>query len=68
MVGFSLMHIHPVFAIVGMMCCLAMMAWLLPAVPYAIVRRKIISVADIAMIACAVLVAVAIVIPDNFFV
>jgi hypothetical protein len=67
MVGFSLMHIHPFFAIVGTVSCLAMMVWLLPAIPYAIARRKILSVADVAMVTCAVLVAVAIVIPDNLF-
>ena len=67
MVGFSLMHIHPFFAIVGMVSCLAVMVWLLPAIPYAIARRKTISVTDVAMVACAVLVAAAVVIPDNFF-
>jgi hypothetical protein len=67
MVGFSLMHIHPIFAIVGMLFCLAVMVWLLPAIPFAIARRKIISLADVAMVACALFVAVAIVIPNNFF-
>jgi len=67
MVGFSLMHIHPFFAIVGMVSCLAVMVWLLPAIPYAIMRRKIISVADVVMVTCAALVAVAVVIPDYFF-
>ena len=67
MVGFSLMHIHPVFAIIGMVSCLAVMVWLLAAIPYAIARRKIISVADVGMVICAVLVAVAIIIPDTFF-
>ena len=67
MVGFSLMHIHPFFAIVGMVSCLAVMVWLLPAIPIAIARRKTISVTDVAMVACAVLVAAAVVIPDNFF-
>lgn len=67
MVGFSLMHIHPFFAVVGMVSCLAVMGWLLPAIPYVIARRKTINAADLAMVACAVLVAAAIVIPDNFF-
>jgi len=39
----------------------------LPAIPYAIMRRKIISVADVVMVTCAALVAVAVVIPDYFF-
>jgi hypothetical protein len=67
MVGFSLMHIHPALAIVGMVSCVAVMVWLLPAIPYAIVRWKTISLADVAMVAGAVLVAAAVVVPDNFF-
>ena len=67
MVGFSLMHIHPMFAIIGMVFCLSLMIWLLPAIPYAIARRKTVRFADVAMIAGAALVTTAIVIPDNFF-
>lgn len=67
MIGFSLMHIHPGFAIAGIFCCLAVMVWLLLAVFYAIARRKMIRVTDVAMIASAVFVTAAIVIPDNFF-
>lgn len=67
MVGFSLMHIHPMFAIIGMLCCIAVMAWLLLAIPYAVVRRKAIGIVDVTMIVCAVFVAAAVVIPDNFF-
>jgi hypothetical protein len=67
MVGFSMMHIHPLIAIGGMLGCLAVMLWLLPAIPYAIVRRRAIGVMDVAMIACSLLVAAAVVIPDNFF-
>jgi hypothetical protein len=66
-VGFSLMHIHPVFAVVGILSCVSTMAWLLLAIPYAIVRRKEIGLADAGMIACSMLVAVIIVIPDNIF-
>jgi len=67
MVGFSLMHIHPAFVIVGLLCSLAVMLWLLPAIPYFILHRRVISITDVVMIACAAFVAVAIVIPDNFF-
>jgi hypothetical protein len=67
MVGFSMMHIHPMIAIVGMLGCLAVMLWLLPAIPYAIARRRAIGVTDVAMIACSLFVAAAVVIPDNFF-
>jgi hypothetical protein len=67
MVGFSLMHIHPMFAVVGVLSCLGTMTWMLPAIPYAIIRRKEIGLADAAMIACATLVTLIIVLPDNIF-
>ncbi len=67
MVGFSLMHTHPAFAIAGMLCSVGMMIWLLMAIPYAIIRRNKIRLADAVMIGFAVLVSSAIVIPDNFF-
>lgn len=67
MIGFSLMHTHPLVAIVGITSCLGMMAWLLPAVPFAIARRRFMSKADVAMLICAVAVAGAVVIPDRFF-
>jgi hypothetical protein len=67
MVGFSLMHIHPFIAILGMVSCLTVMVWLFAAVPYAVIRRKIITLADVAMVSCSVLVAFAVVVPDNFF-
>jgi hypothetical protein len=67
MVGFSLMHIHPALAITGMLGCLALMVWLLPAIFYAVERRESIGVSDISMIACAAFVVFVIVIPDTFF-
>jgi hypothetical protein len=66
-VGFSLMHIHPMLAIVGFLGSLGVMLWLLPAIPYSIVRRRAVGIVDVAMIACAAFVVVAIVIPDTFF-
>jgi hypothetical protein len=67
MVGFSLMHIHPGLAVVGLLGSLAMMLWLSPAMPYSIIRRHAISIVDLAMLVCAVFVTVAVTIPDNFF-
>jgi len=67
MVGFSLMHIHPMFAIVGFISSLSVMLWLLPAMLYSIVRRRRIGIMDVAMITCAIFVTFAIVTPDNFF-
>lgn len=67
MVGFGMMHLHPLIAIVGMFSCLAVMLWLIPAIPCAIARRRDIGVSDVAMIACSLLVAAAVVLPDNFF-
>ncbi len=67
MVGFSLMHIYPGLAIIGLLGSLGVMLWLLPAIAYSIARRQAIGLADIGMIACAVFVTAAITIPDNFF-
>ena len=67
MIGFSLMHIHPMFAILGFLCTVAVMIWLLPATAYAIARRKDIRAFDLAMIACAAFVVISLIIPDNFF-
>jgi len=67
MVGFSLWHIYPGLAVVGTLFSLALIVWLLPAVPYAIVRREELSIVDVGMIAWAMFVAAAIVVPDNFF-
>jgi hypothetical protein len=67
MIGFSLMHIHPGLAIIGLLGSVGFIAWLLPAIPYAIVRRQTVGVADIAMLVCAVFVTAALTVPDNFF-
>jgi len=61
------MHIYPALAFIGILGSLGVMLWLLPAIPYAIVRRQAVGIADAAMIACAVFVTVALTIPDNFF-
>jgi hypothetical protein len=67
MVGFSLMHIHPGLAVVGLLGFLGVMLWRLPAIPYSIVRRRAVGIVDVAMIACGLFVTVAVTIPDNFF-
>jgi hypothetical protein len=67
LVGFSLMHMHPLFAIAGMLFSLGVMIWLLAAIAYAIARRRKATTADFAMISAALLVAIAILIPDTFF-
>ena len=67
MVGFSLFHIHPGFAVLGIIGCLSVMAWLLFAIPYIIIRREGISLIDITMVSIALFVVAAIVVPDNFF-
>ncbi len=34
MVGFALWHIHPGFAVAGILCSLALAVWLLISIPY----------------------------------
>jgi len=66
-VGFSLFHIHPLFAIVGALCCFSTMLWLLPAVVHAVRRRRDISLLDGVMLALSLFVAVAIILLGTFF-
>ncbi len=66
-VGFSLMHIHPFFSIAGIMCCVLLMLWIVPALIYVISRWRSSSKTDIAMVGLALLVTLAIVLPDTFF-
>ena len=68
MVGFSLFHIHPLFAIAGGLSDYLMILWLVPAGVYAVVRRRNVSAIDLAMIFIGILVAVALMIPDDLFV
>jgi hypothetical protein len=37
-VGFSLMHIHPFFSVGGIMCCVLLMLWIVPALIYLTLR------------------------------
>ena len=67
MVGFSLWHIHPEFALVGILDSLALALWLLIAVPYAIARCRDIEPWDRLMMIFSVLVIVALALPDPFF-
>jgi hypothetical protein len=66
-VGFSMMHIHPMFFIVGVLCCFSIMLWLLPSAFYAIKRRQALSPLDGIMLVLSLLIAIAIVLPDRFF-
>jgi hypothetical protein len=66
-VGFSLAHIHPLFFVTGAHSASLIIGWLVPAGIYAIVRRKNVSGLDLGMILVALLVAVAIIVPNNFF-
>lgn len=61
------MHIHPGLAGVGLLGCLSLMAWLLFAIPYLIVRREIINLIDLGMSVATVVIVVMLVVPDNFF-
>jgi hypothetical protein len=68
MVGFSLVHIHPLFFVSGVLCCYALVLWLMVAAVNLIVRRKSgISSFDIGMVLVAVFVIVVMLVPDNFF-
>ena len=65
MVGFSLMHIHPIFFLVGVICAYALILWLAPALFYLVIHRKTISGVDAAMVTVALFVLVALITPDT---
>jgi hypothetical protein len=67
-VGFTLMHTYPLFGALGILSCTLLMVWLMPAVVYLVKRRKDISISDIVMTVVSLVVAIAIVLPDAFFV
>jgi len=67
MVGFSLLHIHPGFALLGIVCSLALALWLLVTVPYAFVRRRDIEPWDWLMMFGSAVVIMALALPDTFF-
>jgi hypothetical protein len=67
MIGFSLVHLHPTFFILGALCSYLLILWLVPAVIFVIARRKKISIADILMILTSFFIAVVMVVPDTFF-
>jgi hypothetical protein len=62
------MHIRPMFAVTGALASFLFMAWLLPAGFYTLAGRKSISPADVAMFLLALIVAIVIITPDDFFV
>jgi hypothetical protein len=67
MVGFSLMHIHPLLWIVGALCCNLLSLWLIPAAVYAVRRRQGVSLLDLGMMGCSLLATAAMAVPDTFF-
>jgi hypothetical protein len=66
MIGFSIMHVMPVFFIFGAICCYGLMLWPLISGYFLIRRHKDISKMDIAMNLLCVYVIVITVIPDKF--
>ncbi len=67
MVGFSLMHTDPLFAIVGGLFAFGLMVWLVPAVVFLIMRRRNITWPDVAMVGTGAFVTATILLPDTFF-
>ncbi len=66
MIGFSLVHIHPGFFFMGLLCSLILLAWLVPAVIYSAMARLRIGIIDYAMMLGSIFVMAAMILPDNF--
>jgi len=66
-VGFSLMHIHPLFAVAGVICSTLLVLWFITATIYLAGRWKICSKTEWAMVVLSLFVTLAIVLPDQFF-
>lgn len=67
MVGFSLWHLHPLFALVGLLSFWGLLVWSIVALVFVVVRRKRSTVAEITMFVCAAFVIVAMALPDTIF-
>jgi len=67
MVGFSLWHLHPYFAIAGVFSSWGILAWSAIALKYVVVRRKRTTANEIMMFLSAAFVLLAMILPDTFF-
>jgi hypothetical protein len=66
-IGFSLMHIHPLFFAVGSLSAYLLILWLVPGVIYIVKRRRTASGVDKLLLLFSLLVLVVAIIPDDFF-
>ncbi len=64
MIGFSLVHIHPFFFIVGSLCSMVLAIWLPVAAVYLVVSKFRLVASSWWMIAVALFVALAMFLPD----
>jgi uncharacterized membrane protein len=67
MVGFSLMHIHPAFFLIGAFCSYCLLLWLAIAIVFMVRGRRIPSMKDMLMAALCLFVLVALIVPDHAF-
>jgi hypothetical protein len=67
MVGFSLVHIHPFFAIAGALSSFVMIGVLVVGIVLSSIRRRRFRAVEVAMFACSAFVLFAMFVPDTFF-
>jgi hypothetical protein len=67
MVGFSLMHIHPVFFLIGALCSYWLLLWLAIAIVFMAKGRIMPPMKDMLMVALCLFVLVALIVPDQAF-
>ena len=68
MVGFSLWHMHPFFAMLGLLSFYSIIAWSLAAIVFTVRRRNRVTPFEVAMFSVSALVIAGMLLPDTFFV
>jgi hypothetical protein len=65
MIGFSLAHLHPELFLPGVASCFMLIAWLIPALIFVILKKGRLASWEYAMLAGSIVAALAMFLPDD---